>query len=224
MPFMGRCAVTGHAQVMGARLLIVGTAVIVGTLVVTPFACARQGLSHTAQEPGNDNPNPQVLLIGSGTLTTPNPTSKAITYNPDLAPIGAAMTATLIPTSEGSTRADLTILGFLPNQSYVVDAHIKPCGTTVGAAGPPFQDHSNTAATAQRRSSEGRLTNRVNGIQLAVRTDHTGVGTSHTTVPFTLADQVPRSIVLRTGTQAATGADQTDTTGARIACLTLSRK
>ncbi|MGH3669191.1 MAG: hypothetical protein ACRDSH_00930, partial [Pseudonocardiaceae bacterium] len=72
-----------------------------GTIVVvTPFACAHQGLGLTVQEPGNGNPDPRVLLMGSGTLTTPNPASKAITYNPDLAPMGASITATLIPTSE----------------------------------------------------------------------------------------------------------------------------
>lgn len=204
---MRRRTTIGRAHVMGARLLIVGTVVIVGTLVVTPFACAGQGLSLTEQEPGNGNPDPKVLLIGSGTLTTPNPVSKAITYNQDLAPIGAAITATLIPTSEGSTRADLTILGFLPNRSYVVDAHTRPCGTSPNAAGPPFQYQTDAAATSQRPSR----------IRLAVRTDTVGAGTSHTTVPFTLTDQVPHSIVLRAGTQTTTG-------GAHIACLTLSRK
>lgn len=205
------------AHMMGTRLLIVGTVMgtlVVGTLVVTPFAWAHQGR----------NVDPAVLVMGSGTLTSPNPASKAITYNPDLAPIGAAMTATLIPTSEGSTRADLTILGFPPNRSYLVDAHTKPCGITAAAAGPLFQDQAGTATTSQQPSSDARQAKPATGIWLAVRTDSVGTGTSHTTVPFALTDQVPRSVVLRTGTQTATGPDQAGTTGARIACLTLSRK
>lgn len=207
----------GHAHVRGTRLLIVGTVmgtVMVGTVIVTPFAWAHQGLSA----------DPAVLVMGSGTLTSPNPASKAITYNPDLAPIGAAMTATLIPTSEGSTRADLTILGFPPTRSYVVDAHTKPCGITAAAAGPLFQDQAGTAATSPWPSSDARRAKPATGIRLAVRTDTVGTGTSHTTVPFALTDQVPRSVVLRIGTQTATGPNQADTTGARIACLTLSRK
>jgi Cu-Zn family superoxide dismutase len=188
--------------------------VMVGTVIVTPFAWAHQGLSA----------DPAVLVMGSGTLTSPNPASKAITYNPDLAPIGAAMTATLIPTSEGSTRADLTILGFPPTRSYVVDAHTKPCGITAAAAGPLFQDQAGTAATSPWPSSDARRAKPATGIRLAVRTDTVGTGTSHTTVPFALTDQVPRSVVLRIGTQTATGPNQADTTGARIACLTLSRK
>ena len=44
------------------------------------------------------------------------------------------MTATIIPTSEGS-RAQLTVLGLLPDRSYAVYAYDKACGATADAVG-----------------------------------------------------------------------------------------
>jgi superoxide dismutase, Cu-Zn family len=150
-----------------------------------------------------------VVLFGSGTLTTPNATSKAITYDPDLAPIGAAMTATVTPTSEGST-ADVTVFGLVPNRGYAVSAHTKACGSTATAAGARFQYRPDPATSSAPTQTE--QANRVSEISLTVRTDPTGAGTSRITVPFTLTDQVPESMVVH----------DTARRSVRVACLTLS--
>jgi Cu-Zn family superoxide dismutase len=163
------------------------------------------------------------VLVGSGTLTTPNSTSKAITYDPDLAPIGAAMTATIIPTSEGST-AEFTVLGLVPNRGYAVSAYTKACGATASAAGTRFQYHLDPAATSRTTSGGPRHATSGNEISLEVRTDAAGVGTSRTTVPFTLTDRVPGSMVVHDETQSTSGSDQAVQVDAPIACLTLSKR
>jgi Cu-Zn family superoxide dismutase len=161
------------------------------------------------------------VVFGSGTLTTPSSKSKAISYNPDLAPIGAAMTATVIPTSEGST-AELTVFGLLPNRSYMTYAYTKACGATADAAGRRFQNHLDPAARAQAPSTNPEYANPENEIWLAVRTDAAGAGNSRTTVPFVLSDRTPGSFVVHDAVLSPTKDE--GTVGARVACLTLSRR
>lgn len=174
--------------------------------------------------PSASNPGPvhTVALFGSGTLTTPNPTSKAITYNPALAPVGAAVTAALIPLSGESTRAELTVSGLLPNRGYAVHAHTKACGSTGEAAGPHYQNHEDPAATPQAPSTNPEYANPRNEIWLDVHTDAAGAGTSSTTVPFVFTDRRPGSIVIHEAMQTETGPGHAGQAGARIACLTLS--
>ncbi|MGH3784547.1 MAG: superoxide dismutase [Pseudonocardiaceae bacterium] len=171
-----------------------------------------------------ESPESPVSLYGSGTLTTPNPASQAITYNPDLAPIGAAMTASLIPSSDGSTRAELTVSGLLPNRGYAAHAHTKACGAAASAAGPHFQNHIDPAATPQALSTNPRYANPNNEIWLDVRTDSAGAGTSSTTLPFILTDRAPGSIVMHEAMRTLTDPGHSGQAGARIACLTLSER
>ncbi|MGH3769786.1 MAG: superoxide dismutase [Pseudonocardiaceae bacterium] len=173
---------------------------------------------------GNPGPVPIVSLFGGGPLTTPNPTSKATTYNPGLAPVGATITAALISSSEGSTTAEFTASGLLPDRGYAVHAHTTACGATGEAAGPHFQNRLDPAATPQEASSNPEFANPRNEIWLDMHTDAAGAGTSRTTVPFVLTDRVPGSIVVHEATRTATGPGQAGKAGARIACLTLSRR
>jgi len=201
------------------RLLIVGT-----VMAVAPMGSAYQAISMPTLPAAFDRPESAVFLYGSGTLTTPNPASKAITYNPDLAPIGAAMTASLIPSSDGSTRAELTVLGLLPNRGYAAHAHTKSCGAAADAAGPRFQNQLDPAATPQALSSSPRYANPNNEIWLDVRTDAAGAGTSSTTVPFVFTDRVPGSIVVYEAMRTLTDTGHAGNAGARIACLTLAER
>lgn len=171
-----------------------------------------------------ESPEAAITLFGSGTLTTPNPVSQAITYNPDLAPIGAAMTASLIPSSDGSTRAELTVSGLLPDRGYAAHAHTRACGAAEAAAGPHFQDHIDPAATPQAPSSKPRYANPNNEIWLDVYTDSAGAGTSSTTLPFVLTDRAPGSIVMNEATRTLTGPGHAGQAGAPIACLTLTER
>jgi Cu-Zn family superoxide dismutase len=162
------------------------------------------------------------VVFGSGTLTTPSSKSKAISYNPDLAPIGAAMTATVIPTSEGS-MAELTVFGLLPNRAYVAYAYTKACGATADAAGRRFQNHLDPAESAWAPSTNPEYANPENEIWLDVRTDAAGAGDSRTTVPFTLSDRTPGSFVVHDAVLSTTKG-HAGKAGDRVACLTLSRR
>lgn len=200
------------------RLLVVGT-----VMAVAPIAWAYQGISMPTR-PASFDGLESVYLFGSGTLTTPNPASKAITYNPDLAPIGAAMTARLVPSSDGSTRAELTVFGLLPNRGYAAHAHTRSCGAAADAAGPRFQNHLDPAATPRAPSTRPRYANPNNEIWLDVRTDATGAGMSTTTVPFVFTDRAPGSIVLHEAMRTLTDPGHAGNAGAPIACLTLSER
>ena len=201
------------------RLLVVGT-----VMAVAPIAWEYQSISMPTLPASFDSPGSAIFLFGSGTLTTPNPASIAITYNPDLAPIGAAMTASLIPSSDGSTRAQLTVFGLLPNRGYAAQAHTQSCGAAEDAAGPRFQNHLDPAATPQTPSSSPRYANPNNEVWLDVRTDSTGAGISTTTVPFLFTDRAPGSIVLHEAMRTLTDPGHAGDAGAPIACLTLARR
>jgi Cu-Zn family superoxide dismutase len=164
-----------------------------------------------------------VVVFGSGTLTMPNSTSKAITYNPDLAPIGAALTATIIPTSEGST-AQLTVLGLLPDRGYTVYAYEKACGPTANAAGARFQNRRDPAATSSAPSTHPQYANPDNEIWLDVRTDDAGTGTSAATLPFVLTDRAPGSLMIYATMRAPQERARAGSIGSPVACLTLSRR
>jgi superoxide dismutase, Cu-Zn family len=189
-------------------------------LILLPIGHPNPELGRPAPVAWYSSPKP-VVVFGSGTLTMPNRTSKAITYDPDLAPIGAAMTATIIPTSEGST-AQLTVLGLLPDRGYTVYAYDNACGTTPRAAGARFQNRPDPAATSAATSTDPEYDNPNNEIWLDVRTDDAGTGTSATTIPFVLTDRVPHSFVVHDAMHTPKGPAQAAEIGARIACLTLS--
>lgn len=208
----------GRSHTALRRLLVAGT-----VIAVAPIGWY-QSISMPTLRTSFESPESAIFLFGSGTLTTPSPASIAITYNPDLAPIGAAMTASLIPSSEGSTRAQLTVFGLLPNRGYAAQAHTQSCGAAEDAAGPRFQNHLDPAATPQAPSSSPRYANPNNEIWLDVRTDSTGAGISSTTVPFLFTDRAPGSIVLHEAMRTLTDPGHAGDAGAPIACLTLARR
>jgi Cu-Zn family superoxide dismutase len=193
---------------------VVGAAV---ALVSIGCSSSPPGVTQAVDRVGNS----EVVLQGAGTLTSPNPTSRAISYNPALAPIGATMTATLSRLTN-STVAELAVAGLMPNRGYAVHAHTKPCGVTGDAAGPHFQNRLDPAATPQAPSTDPVYANPSNEIWLEVRTDAEGTGMSRTTVPFTFTDRAPGSIVVHEATTTQTHAGHAGQAGARIACLTLS--
>jgi superoxide dismutase, Cu-Zn family len=166
---------------------------------------------------------PSAELYGSGKLAAPNPTSTAVTYNPALAPIGATVTG-VITSSANSTMAELVVSGLLPNRGYAVHTHTNACGATGEAAGPHYQNRIDPAATPQAPSTNPEYANPSNEIWLDVRTDATGSGRSHTTVPFIFTDRAPGSIVVHEAMATATHPGHAGQAGGRLACLTLSRR
>jgi Cu-Zn family superoxide dismutase len=201
------------------------TVAVLGTvLALTPMACGHQEpQASTATPASHARPDP-TALTGSGTFTSPDPASKAITYNPSLAPVDAAILTSITPGGYdySSTVATVVVAGLLPNRSYAVHAHTNACGVTGEDAGPHYQNRLDPAAKPSAPSTNPQYANPRNEIWLNIRTDAAGEGTSQTTVPFGFTDRRPGSIVLHEAMTTATNPGQAGTAGARIACVTLS--
>lgn len=204
------------------------TLAIVGSVVaVLPTACAYNGLSMasrtaaTLHGDGKLEAPAQTPNVGTASATT----TRAETYNPALAPLGAHLQAKLTPSGE-STNAEFTVDGLLPNRGYAVQANVNSCGGFPEAEGPHYQNRIDPAvtpaATGMAPSTDPEYANPNNEIWLDVHTDASGSGTSRTTVPFVFTDRGPGSIVVGDAQQTGTGPGQAGKGGARIACLTLS--
>ncbi|HET9254818.1 MAG TPA: hypothetical protein VFO16_06400, partial [Pseudonocardiaceae bacterium] len=203
------------------RLTIILTGAV---LALAPTGCAYRGLSMSVPAAAFEPGKPAVVLSGNGALAPAGSPAAALTYNPDLAPVGAAMTGLLSSSPEGSTSAELIVSGLRPDRGYAAHVHTKACGAKPEDSGPHFQNHPDPAATPQSPSSDPRYANPSNEIWLDLRTDAAGAGTSRAVVPFALTDRIPGSIVLHEAMQTATGPGQAGKAGARVACLTLTRK
>lgn len=193
------------------------------TLVINP----QRGPQTAGITPASYGRSVPISLIGSGTFTLPDPTSKAITYNTALVPVDAGILASIEPAGgwdRSQTVATLTVTGLLPNRGYAVHAHTNPCGATDQDAGPHYPNHLDLAATAQHPSTDPHYANPRNEIWLDVRTDANGEGIPRTTVPFIFTDRAPGSLVIHEAQSTATGPGHAGEAGARVACLTLVRQ
>jgi superoxide dismutase, Cu-Zn family len=216
-------AVSKHSVTRGQICRRLTFAVVGTVLALTPVACGhQQAQAPTATPASHARPNP-TALSGSGTFTSPDPASKAITYNPSLAPVDAAILTSVTPGGYdySSTVATVVVAGLLPNRSYAVHAHTNACGLTGEDAGPHYQNRLDPAAKPSAPSTNPQYANPRNEIWLDIRTDATGEGTSQTTVPFGFTDRRPGSIVLHEAMTTATTPGQAGKAGARIACVTL---
>ena len=197
-------------------------AVAAAVLAFTPMACGHQQPQTPAQTPASQARPDPTALSASGTFTPPDPASKAITYNPSLAPPDAAVLASVTPAGYNPrTVATLVVAGLLPNRSYAAHAHTNACGRIGEDAGPYYQNRIDPAARTQPVSTNPRYANPRNEIWLDIRTDAAGEGTSQTSVPFGFTDHRPGSIVLHEATATPAAPGQAGATGAPIACVTL---
>src|SRR5437868_2283437 len=126
------CAGEGTARSMRRRLTL---AMVAAVLTCAPAACAYKGLTMAEQT--------AFALHGDGTLTDSNGVT-AVTYNPALAPPGARMKVSMIPSGE-NTVAELTVSGLQPNRGYAVIAHVNACGGVPGGEGPHYQNRIDPA-------------------------------------------------------------------------------
>ncbi|MGH3935728.1 MAG: hypothetical protein ACRDS1_12265, partial [Pseudonocardiaceae bacterium] len=143
-------------------------AVIATVMVLTPMACARQEPNTAAAtSTGQESPNPTVLS-GSDTLVEPAPGAEAVTYNPALAPVGAAILTSVQSAGYDHSQAVATVsvAGLPPNRGYAVHAHTQACGSTGEDAGPHYQNRIDPAATPESPSTNPEYANPRNEIWL----------------------------------------------------------
>ena len=196
-------------------------AIVTAGVALLPAACGGVTLAAfravTLHGDATLQPPAQTPLVGSASATT----TRAETYNPALAPVGAHLSARLTPSGGKSTTAEFAVSGLLPNRGYAAQAHVNTCGGSPGGVGPDYQNRIdpavNPTAVGVQPSADPQYANPQNEIWLDVRTDSSGAGTSRTTVPFVFTDRGPGSIVVGDAEQTSLGNG-----GAPVACLTLS--
>jgi len=208
----------------GRRLLATGGAVF--ALALT--ACTPPG-QPSPEPPGPGTPPPptpettgaeQQGNTFSGTLVAPGGQGGAFTYNPQLAPNGARVEAT-IQGSPQATTVQFQASGLQPNRGYAVHAHVNACGPTGDAAGPHFQNRQDPAATPDSPSSDPAYANPQNEIWLDLHTDAQGAGSATAQVPFGFTERAPKSIVLHEAEHTSSGPGQAGQAGGRAACLNI---
>lgn len=78
------------------------------------------------------------VTSATGTFAAYTPGATAVTYDPDLVPVGAVATVSITETSSDS-RVWFTVAGLLPDRGYGVHLHTNPCGMTGDDAGPHYR-------------------------------------------------------------------------------------
>lgn len=165
---------------MISRSTLLATAVTGASLVALSVAVAG---------PAGAATNRQVHMAAN--LSAAGSGSTAVSYDPELAPLGARVSVAVVGGDEGHTLVTLDVRGLLPDRGYVAHAHVNPCGATAADAGPAEDD-----------------------VRLDLQTDGDGAAHVEADVPFGIATGSPRSVVVHDG--AAAEGD-----GSGVACITL---
>ena len=137
----------------------------------------------------------------------------AVTYAPDLVPVGSHAAVFPIATRK-NTVVLLLVNGLLPDRHYGAHVHTKPCGPDPANAGPHFQ---NTPDPVQP-SVDPAYANPENEIWLDFVTDAYGQGVASAKVPWRVGDRPAGSVVLHRD-HTHTEAGQAGTAGPRLACV-----
>jgi Cu-Zn family superoxide dismutase len=183
-----------------------------GTSPPTSVPAPGSGTGNTAPVTGDEQ-------SFAGTLAEASGGGDAVTYDPEAAPVGAEV-GLVVEGGDTDTTFVLSVSGLQPDRGYAVHAHVNPCGPTGDVAGPHFQHEPDPAATPEAPSKDPAYANPENEVWLDLTTDADGAGEATATVPFTLADGAPQSIVIHAGEMTMTEPGEAGTAGDRIACLT----
>jgi Cu-Zn family superoxide dismutase len=186
------------------------TAVIAGACLVA--LCAVAGPASAA---GSHN------IMTKGTVRAAGSGSSTVTYDPEVVPTGAELSAEISDAGDGTTTVTLAAQGLLPDRGYAAHAHVNPCGATGADAGPHFQNTVDPAATPDAPSTDPAYANPKNEVWLDLHTDGNGDGQATTVLPFVFGTRAPRSVVIHDAEATATDAGQAGTAGMRAACITL---
>lgn len=165
-----------------------------------------------------DHPRDRSALTLWAATTVPTATDgQAYVYNSELVPAGASLA--VLTVSRRRTETWLAVTRLRPNRVYGAHLHVNACGELPTAAGPHYQ----RVADPVQPSADPRYANPRNEVWLDLRTNSRGAATVNTMNPWRYRGAVPQSLVLHEmGT--ATHPGHAGTAGARIACLTLTRR
>jgi Cu-Zn family superoxide dismutase len=169
-----------------------------------------------------------ILLVGTGLVVAGvSPalagsdrirSAGALVRYSDAVPPGATARVDAVYDASGQTVVILHVWGMLPNHAYGAHAHNNPCGVTGATAGSHYQN----IPDPHQPSVNPAYANRVNEIWLDVHTDADGNGSAQTKVAWQFApDRRAHSVIVH-AEPTHTGATDSGTAGARLACLTVA--
>jgi Cu-Zn family superoxide dismutase len=168
--------------------------------------------------------------IASTPVPTPSPTPSknvqvgatfgtdgtAITYDPELVPVGSRG-AVSSDTGDTGTTVMLAVRGLQPERRYGAHAHTEPCGATGDLAGPHFQNEVDPV----QPSVDPAFANPENEIWLDLTTDESGAGSATATVAWGFErDRRAQSVIIH-AMPTATDPGTAGTAGARAACISV---
>lgn len=141
----------------------------------------------------------------------------AITYSPELVPVGATARVTS-ETSGNSSAVTLAVSGLVPNRTYGSHAHAKACGPAPADSGAHFQHQ----ADPRTPSVDPAYANPGNEVWLDFTTDASGAATvTATQEEWAFAEQAaPQSVVIHAN-PTATEPGKAGTAGDRLACVSV---
>lgn len=169
---------------------------------------------------------PHVGIAAAGALFAASPalagvdrvrsTGELVRYG-DLLPAGASAQVEAVYDAVGDTTVTLTVRGLEPLTEYGAHAHVAPCGTRPGAAGPHFQNVPNP--TPDEFPHDPAYANPVNEVWLDLTTDEQGRAVVTSTQPWQFSPGTgARSVIIHEEHTAAGPADA-GLAGARLGCL-----
>ncbi|WP_098957709.1 superoxide dismutase family protein [Pseudonocardia sp. N23] len=141
----------------------------------------------------------------------------AITYKPDLVPVGASV-AVSSRSGGGSSTVTLTVTGLEPDHHYGAHAHSKPCGAAAADSGPHFQNKKDPVTP----SVDPAFANPQNEIWLDLSTGGSGAASATSTVAWDFTDAAaPKSVVVHAN-HTSMEPGKAGTAGDRLACVNVA--
>ncbi|WP_134727606.1 superoxide dismutase [Amycolatopsis nivea] len=165
-----------------------------------------------AATPATDSP--LHFTAAHGTFAAYVPGSHAVTYRPDLVPVGAKAHVSALSAGRVGTTTVLVISGLLPQHEYGAHAHVNSCGATGDAAGGHFQHVPDPV----KPSVDPAYANPRNEIWLDFTTNRSGIGHATSVVDWTFDGRRAKSVVIHE-THTHTNPGHAGTAGGRLACL-----
>jgi superoxide dismutase, Cu-Zn family len=179
---------------------------MIRTAVVTTGLAAAAALAVTAPAVAED------VARSSGALVR-YPQADAAANAPE----GARARVQSVETADGRTVVTLHVSGMEPHARYGVHAHVSPCGSTGGAAGPHFQHVVDPVSP----SVDPAYANPHNEVWLDLTTNRAGEGRAKTVLDWQFSPtRRPASVILHER-HTATAPGVAGTAGKRVACLTV---
>jgi Cu-Zn family superoxide dismutase len=187
-----------------------------GALAIGAGAVATAG---AAESHGVKPPVRKVVVRAALSPAAAAPAAAAVTYNTELAPVGAKVRVEEKTRRDGGTRVELRVRGLVPDRVYGAHVHTKPCGALPADAGPHYQDTPDPV----QPSVDPDYANPRNEVWLDLTTTRFGSGRSAAVVDWRFREGGARSVVLHE-MATSTHEGHAGTAGARLACVNVPFK